>query len=103
MSRALTSASEATWRSYRVRSGREPYVRIWKSLLGKIFASLLILVFSWRMALVALLVRTNLGPSVIFRQLRIGLHGAPFVVLKFRTTLPERRRAAMPIGHRGFR
>lgn len=35
--------------------------------------------------LTALLVRVNLGPGVFFRQLRPGLHGKPFTILKFRT------------------
>lgn len=33
----------------------------------------------------ALLVRVNLGPGVLFRQPRPGLHGKPFAILKFRT------------------
>ncbi len=40
--------------------------------------------------LVALLVRLRLGPPVLFRQLRPGLHGAPFVNLKFRTRTDTR-------------
>jgi lipopolysaccharide/colanic/teichoic acid biosynthesis glycosyltransferase len=34
---------------------------------------------------------------VIFRQQRIGIHGTAFDVLKFRTMLPDRRRANVPI------
>jgi len=34
---------------------------------------------------VALAVRFRLGPGVLFRQERPGLHGRPFVILKFRT------------------
>ncbi len=34
---------------------------------------------------VALAVRLKLGPGVIFRQERPGLHGKPFFILKFRT------------------
>ena len=37
---------------------------------------------------VALAVRLKLGPGVFFRQERPGLHGRPFVILKFRTMLP---------------
>jgi lipopolysaccharide/colanic/teichoic acid biosynthesis glycosyltransferase len=37
--------------------------------------------------LVALAVRLRLGPGVLFRQERPGLHGKPFVILKFRTML----------------
>jgi lipopolysaccharide/colanic/teichoic acid biosynthesis glycosyltransferase len=36
-------------------------------------------------ALLALLVRLRLGPSVLFRQQRPGLYGQPFTLLKFRT------------------
>lgn len=39
------------------------------------------------LALVAVLVRVNLGPGVLFRQQRPGLHGKPFHILKFRTML----------------
>jgi exopolysaccharide biosynthesis polyprenyl glycosylphosphotransferase len=36
----------------------------------------------------ALAVRLSDGPGVLFRQERIGLHGRPFVLLKFRTLRP---------------
>jgi sugar transferase EpsL len=36
---------------------------------------------------VALLVRRRLGAPVLFRQQRPGLHGHPFVLLKFRTMI----------------
>jgi lipopolysaccharide/colanic/teichoic acid biosynthesis glycosyltransferase len=36
-------------------------------------------------ALVVVLVRAALGPPVLFRQVRPGLHGEPFELLKFRT------------------
>ena len=34
---------------------------------------------------IALLVRLGLGTPVFFRQVRPGLHGRPFVLVKFRT------------------
>lgn len=37
------------------------------------------------MLIVAILVRVKLGPPVLFRQLRPGLHGRPFYIYKFRT------------------
>jgi lipopolysaccharide/colanic/teichoic acid biosynthesis glycosyltransferase len=40
-------------------------------------------------ALVALVVRMDLGPGVLFRQRRVGLRGREFTVLKFRTMLHE--------------
>ena len=39
-------------------------------------------------AVVALLVRTKLGSPVLFRQVRPGLYGQPFTMVKFRTMLP---------------
>jgi len=37
------------------------------------------------MLIIALCVRMALGPGVLFRQVRPGLHGRPFTILKFRT------------------
>ena len=39
-------------------------------------------------AAVALCVRLEVGPGIIFRQTRVGLDGRPFQVLKFRSLLP---------------
>ena len=38
---------------------------------------------------VAVWIRLVDGPPVLFRQTRIGLHGRPFTVLKFRTMVPD--------------
>lgn len=42
------------------------------------------------MAVVALLVRFKLGTPVFFRQQRPGLHGKPFMLIKFRTMTDQR-------------
>ena len=42
------------------------------------------------LAVVAVLVRTRLGSPVLFRQVRPGLHGQPFVMVKFRTMTDAR-------------
>lgn len=73
------------------------YVRLWKPCLDRLAAVLLLLVTAPFLALIALVIRMNLGPGVIFRQQRIGRHGVAFDVLKFRTMLPDRRRADVPI------
>jgi sugar transferase EpsL len=44
-----------------------------------------LVLFSPALLLVALLVRLRLGSPVLFRQVRPGLHGKPFTLLKFRT------------------
>ncbi len=48
-------------------------------------AALALLVMSPVVAAVALAVRLSLGPGVIFTQTRIGIHGRPFELLKFRS------------------
>jgi lipopolysaccharide/colanic/teichoic acid biosynthesis glycosyltransferase len=45
---------------------------------------------------VALTVRIKLGKGVIYKQRRVGRHGIPFTMYKFRTMAPDRRRSAMP-------
>lgn len=47
--------------------------------------SILLLVFSPVIVCIALLVRQRLGSPVLFKQMRPGLHGAPFRMMKFRT------------------
>lgn len=39
---------------------------------------------------VAVVVRWRMGSPVLFRQRRVGLHGAEFSIVKFRTMRPER-------------
>jgi len=73
------------------------YVRTWKPRLDRFLSVLLITVAAPILALIALLVRASLGPNVIFRQQRIGIHGSSFDVFKFRTMLPDRRQANVPI------
>jgi exopolysaccharide biosynthesis polyprenyl glycosylphosphotransferase len=48
-------------------------------------AALALLLMSPVIAAVALAVRLSLGPGVIFTQTRIGIHGRPFELLKFRS------------------
>ena len=42
------------------------------------------------MLIVALLISVTMGPPVFFRQTRIGQHGRPFTLVKFRTMAPAR-------------
>lgn len=63
-------------------------------LLG---ASFLLLLCGPLIALIALLVRLALGKPVLFRQLRPGLKGRPFELLKFRTMLNSCDEAGIPL------
>lgn len=56
-----------------------------KRLLDIIIASTALILLSPLYALVAYKVKKNLGSPVLFRQVRPGLHGKPFEMIKFRT------------------
>jgi len=56
-----------------------------KRLLDIVLATVLLILLSPVMALVAVVVRCALGRPILFRQLRPGLNGRPFVILKFRS------------------
>lgn len=61
-----------------------------KRMIDLVGAGAALVVFSPVLAVVAVLVRLKLGSPVLFRQVRPGLHGEPFEMLKFRTMRPER-------------
>ena len=73
------------------------YVRIWKTGIDRMLVMILILLSAPVMVLIAVIVRITLGRGVFYRQSRVGQHGRPFKVLKFRTMLPDRRRTQVPI------
>src|SRR3989338_1784690 len=51
-----------------------------------IFAACIgLIVFSPVLIIVAILVGRQMGKPVLFRQTRPGLHGVPFLMIKFRT------------------
>lgn len=61
------------------------YQRHGKRALDLVLASGGLFVLSPVLGIVAVLVRRNLGTPVLFRQVRPGLDGRPFTLLKFRT------------------
>ena len=56
-----------------------------KRLFYIIISSIALILLSPLYALVAYKVKKNLGSPVLFRQVRPGLHGKPFEMIKFRT------------------
>jgi len=56
-----------------------------KRLVDIIGAAVGLIILSPLIVLIALLVRVNMGAPLLFRQVRPGLHGKPFVLYKFRT------------------
>ena len=64
--------------------------RALKRLIDMVVAALALIVLSPLIAIVALLVRAKLGSPILFRQVRPGLKGRPFTMVKFRTMLDDR-------------
>src|SRR5437667_10999015 len=64
---------------------RSPYFRYGKRLLDLALTLPVMVLLSPALALIALLVRLNLGSPVLFRQLRTGLNGESFSLYNFRT------------------
>ena len=56
-----------------------------KRFLDIIIASIALILLSPLYVFVAYKVKKNLGSPVLFRQVRPGLHGKPFEMIKFRT------------------
>ncbi len=69
-------------------TGRRPGYRLAKRLLDLTIAVLAIAVSLPVQAVTAAAVAVRLGRPVLFRQIRSGRFGAPFVLMKFRTMLP---------------
>ncbi len=71
----------ATWRSGAWRA---------KRAFDVLASGLALALLSPLLLLVALAVRIELGPGIIFRQTRVGVDGVPFTLMKFRSLrLPE--------------
>ena len=60
-----------------------------KRCFDLVVATLLLVVLALPLLLVVLLVRRKLGSPVFFRQVRPGLHGQPFEMVKLRTMTDE--------------
>ena len=92
-------APEATSRSrhgeLRVVVG-EPswYQRRGKRIVDVVAASVLLIALAPVMVVIAVAIRLQLGPGVLFQQERVGLGGGTFTMLKFRTMLHDRRTAS---------
>ena len=61
------------------------FARGLKAVIDRVVAAAALVVAAPVLALVALAVRIGMGRPVLFRQVRPGLDGRPFVLVKFRT------------------
>lgn len=56
-----------------------------KRIFDIIASTCLLVLFSPIFILVAIVIWTTMGRPIFFTQQRLGLHGAPFIIIKFRT------------------
>lgn len=61
-----------------------------KRLIDLLLSFLGLLILALPLLLLCILVRLKLGSPVLFCQIRPGLHGRPFTMVKFRTMIDER-------------
>ena len=71
-----------------VHDGQREVGLVVKRVLDIVGASIGLLVLSPLLVGTALVIRLRDGSPVLFRQARVGLHGRPFTILKFRTMVP---------------
>ena len=90
---ALALAAEEEFEGMVVRSlvhdGRREAALAVKRLIDLGSAAVGLVLLSPLLLGVAVRLRLGDGPPVLFRQTRIGLHGRPFTIYKFRTMVPD--------------
>ncbi len=79
-----------------IRPARLLYCFIFKRVLDLLVTSVAIILLVPVFLTVAALIWLDMRGPVIYRQRRIGRYGVPFTVYKFRTMIPDRRRANQP-------
>ncbi len=69
---------------------KERPMKLGKRAIDLVIAGVLLIVLSPVFLVVAASIRLTMGSPVLFRQVRPGLHGRPFTMLKFRTMTDAR-------------
>lgn len=82
-----------------VHDGQREVGLLLKRVLDIVGASLGLLVLSPILIATALLLQLREGSPVLFRQTRVGLHGRPFTILKFRTMVPGAEQQLEAVRH----
>ncbi len=70
-----------------------------KRLFDLAVSAAAVIILSPVLLAIALLVRSNDGGPVLFRQRRVGLHGRPFDVIKFRSMAPDAEARQAELAH----
>lgn len=77
--------------AYLLDDGPSIYLRFVKPTLDRLVALLLLVLLAPVLLASMLAVRISLGPGILFRQQRVGLHGRLFTTYKLRTMRHDRR------------
>jgi lipopolysaccharide/colanic/teichoic acid biosynthesis glycosyltransferase len=75
---------------------RSSYERLVKPVVDRCAGVILGIVAVPLFLVLAAAIRVKLGKGVIYKQQRVGRHGVPFTMYKFRTMTPDRRQAVRP-------
>jgi lipopolysaccharide/colanic/teichoic acid biosynthesis glycosyltransferase len=101
VSSASAEKIQSDWLALLAASQTQPMSKVLYNLALKrwfdvIAASLLLAVLAPLLALIALVMRIQSPGPAMYRQTRIGKHGEPFTIYKFRTMIPDRRGQRKP-------
>lgn len=80
------AARRGLWKAVGVLARMHGFLKsVAKRVVDLVLSIAALALLSPLMVLVALVIRLSMGKPILFRQVRAGLHGRPFVLLKFRT------------------
>jgi exopolysaccharide biosynthesis polyprenyl glycosylphosphotransferase len=82
-----------------VHDGHRELGLIIKRMIDVIGAGVGLVILSPVLLITAILIRVRDGSPIIFRQTRVGLHGRPFTILKFRTMAPDAEERLHEVAH----
>ena len=82
-----------------VHDGHREAGLVIKRLIDVVGAAVGLIILSPLLLVTAVLIRVQDGSPVIFRQTRVGLHGRPFTILKFRTMDPDAEERLHEVAH----
>jgi lipopolysaccharide/colanic/teichoic acid biosynthesis glycosyltransferase len=100
---SIRNAREEEFEGLLVRSlvhdGHREAGLVIKRLIDIVGAALGLVILSPILLVTAILIRTRDGSPVLFRQTRVGLHGRPFSIVKFRTMERGAERRLHEVAH----
>jgi exopolysaccharide biosynthesis polyprenyl glycosylphosphotransferase len=100
---ALRNAREEEFEGLLVRSlvhdGHREAGLALKRLIDVVGAAVGLVILSPVMLVTAVAIRLRDGSPILFRQTRVGLHGRPFTIIKFRTMAPDAEERLEEVAH----